>query len=31
VIYIREAHPDDGWRVPENLEAGIHVKEPADG
>jgi hypothetical protein len=28
VIYIREAHPDDGWRVPENLEAGIHVKEP---
>ena len=19
VVYIREAHPDDGWRVPENL------------
>lgn len=25
---MREAHPDDGWRVPENLEAGIHFKEP---
>lgn len=28
VIYTREAHPDDGWRVPENIEAGIHYKEP---
>ena len=28
VIYIREAHPDDGWRVPENLKADIHYKEP---
>ena len=28
VIYIREAHPDDGWRVPENLKANIHYKEP---
>ena len=27
-VYVREAHPDDGWRVPENLEAGIHYKEP---
>lgn len=27
-IYVREAHPDDGWRVPENLEANIHYKEP---
>ncbi len=27
-IYIREAHPDDGWRVPENLEQGIHHDEP---
>jgi len=27
-VYVREAHPDDGWRVPDNLEAGIHVKEP---
>ena len=28
VIYIREAHPDDGWRVPENLKSNIHYKEP---
>lgn len=28
VIYTREAHPDDGWRVPENLEARIHYREP---
>ncbi len=27
-IYVREAHPDDGWRVPENLEANIRFKEP---
>lgn len=27
-VYVREAHPDDGWRVPENLEANIHFKEP---
>ncbi len=28
VVYIREAHPDDGWRVPENLKSKIHYKEP---
>lgn len=28
VIYIREAHPDDGWRVPENLRDRIHYNEP---
>ena len=28
VVYIREAHPDDGWRVPENLKSSIHYKEP---
>jgi len=28
VIYIREAHPDDGWRVPENLKQNIHYREP---
>lgn len=28
VIYTREAHPDDGWRVTENLEANIHYDEP---
>jgi iodothyronine deiodinase-like protein len=32
VIYIREAHPDDGWRVPENLRQNIHFREPcSDG
>lgn len=29
VVYIREAHPDDGWRVPANLRDNIHFKEPA--
>jgi hypothetical protein len=28
VIYIREAHPDDGWRVPENLRQEIRIREP---
>ena len=28
MIYIREAHPDDGWRVPANLRENIHVPEP---
>ncbi|NND49024.1 MAG: deiodinase [Rhizobiales bacterium] len=28
VIYIREAHADNGWRVPENLEHNIHFDEP---
>jgi hypothetical protein len=28
VVYIREAHPDDGWRVPENLRQDIRVREP---
>ena len=28
LIYVREAHPDNGWRVPQNLEAKIHVPEP---
>lgn len=27
-IYIREAHPDDGWRVEDNLKADIRIKEP---
>lgn len=29
MIYIREAHPDDGWRSPGNINAGIAVNEPA--
>ena len=28
VVYIREAHPDDGWRVPENLRQNIRFREP---
>ena len=27
-VYVREAHPDDGWRVPDNLDAEIRYKEP---
>jgi Iodothyronine deiodinase len=29
VVYIREAHPEDGWIVPENRRSGIAVHEPA--
>ena len=28
VVYIREAHADDGWRVPENLRQDIRFREP---
>ncbi|MBI4563759.1 MAG: deiodinase [Planctomycetes bacterium] len=28
VVYIREAHPVDGWRVPQNDRQGIEVDEP---
>lgn len=28
LIYVREAHGDDGWRVPENLTDDIHFNEP---
>lgn len=28
IVYIREAHPVDGWRVPANDKAGIAIKEP---
>ena len=27
-VYIREAHPTDGWQVPENLEQNILYKAP---
>ena len=27
-IYIREAHPDDGWRSPGNIKEGIRFLEP---
>jgi hypothetical protein len=28
VIYIREAHADDGWRTPRNIQQKIHYNEP---
>ena len=28
IVYIREAHPDDGWRVPNNLIENIIYAEP---
>jgi hypothetical protein len=28
VVYIREAHPEDGWVVTDNREAGIVVDDP---
>jgi hypothetical protein len=29
VVYIREAHPEDGWVLDENRDAGIAVRDPA--
>jgi hypothetical protein len=29
VVYIREAHPEEGWIIPENRRSGIAVHEPA--
>ena len=28
VVYIREAHPEDGWVLPENRRSGLSVHEP---
>ncbi len=28
VVYVREAHPDDGWQVPKNRRAGIVFNSP---
>ncbi len=28
IVYIKEAHPTDGWRMPQNDSAGIEVKDP---
>lgn len=28
VVYIREAHPEEGWILPENRRSGITVNEP---
>ena len=27
-VYIREAHPEDGWILPENRRSGLAVHEP---
>jgi Iodothyronine deiodinase len=27
-VYIREAHPEDGWVLPENRRSGVSVREP---
>jgi hypothetical protein len=27
-VYIREAHPEDGWILPENRRSGVAVYEP---
>lgn len=27
-VYVREAHPNDGWRLSSNDEAGISLKQP---
>lgn len=28
VVYIREAHPEEGWIIPDNRRSGIAVNEP---
>lgn len=28
LVYIREAHPDDGWQVPPNRRQGVIVNQP---
>jgi hypothetical protein len=28
VVYVREAHPSDGWQVPQNERQGVVFKEP---
>ena len=27
-VYIREAHPEDGWIIPENRRSGLAVRDP---
>ena len=29
-IYVREAHPSDGWEMFENIDAGISQKTPTN-
>jgi hypothetical protein len=28
LVYIREAHPSDGWQVPNNEQAGVEIPDP---
>lgn len=28
VVYIREAHPEDGWVLPENRRSGVAINDP---
>jgi alkylhydroperoxidase family enzyme/alkyl hydroperoxide reductase subunit AhpC len=28
MVYVREAHPDDGWKMATNAKAGVAVKQP---
>lgn len=28
MVYVREAHPTDGWRMPNNDQAGIAIRQP---
>ena len=30
MIYIREAHPSDGWQVPQNKKDGFELKDPTN-
>jgi hypothetical protein len=27
-IYVREAHPTDGWQLPNNIQEGINFRQP---
>ena len=31
VVYVREAHPSDGWQVPQNERQGVIYKNPTTG
>ena len=31
IVYVREAHPEDGWVLEANREQGIEVVDPASG
>ncbi len=28
IVYIREAHPEDGWVLADNREAGVRIEDP---